>query len=125
MKLAEGIRKHGFRKWYERQLLRSHAHLALTFVCLVGVFMGFEHGRGASAAERVDDMFAVLLCGGTGLWALRRYLSLLQHAEHAAHQADCPACGAYARLRLVHPDASGDCTEVRCGRCGHEWQIEI
>jgi hypothetical protein len=29
MKLAEGIRKHGFRKWYERELLQSHAHMLL------------------------------------------------------------------------------------------------
>jgi hypothetical protein len=33
MVLAEGIRKHGFRKWYERQLLRGHGHMALTFLC--------------------------------------------------------------------------------------------
>jgi hypothetical protein len=33
VKLAAGIRKHGFRKWYERELLQSHAHMALTFIC--------------------------------------------------------------------------------------------
>lgn len=30
------------RKWYERELLQGHAHLALTFVCMVGVFAAFE-----------------------------------------------------------------------------------
>ena len=42
MKLAEGIRKHGFRKWYERELLQSHAHLLLTFLCMIGLFAAFE-----------------------------------------------------------------------------------
>ena len=37
MKLADGIRKHGFRKWYERELLQSHAHLVLTFLCAMGI----------------------------------------------------------------------------------------
>jgi hypothetical protein len=27
--LADGIRRVGFRKWYERELLSSHAHMAL------------------------------------------------------------------------------------------------
>jgi hypothetical protein len=36
MKLAEGIRRHGFRKWYERELLQSHAHLVLCFLCVIG-----------------------------------------------------------------------------------------
>jgi hypothetical protein len=36
------------------------------------------------------------------VWALRRYLYLLSHAEATASQADCPACGAYGRLELLH-----------------------
>ncbi len=82
MKLAEGIRKHGFRKWYERQLLQSHAHLALTFICMVGVFAAFEAVmRFRSWADQATDIVAIFLCAGTGLWALRRYLFLLSHAE--------------------------------------------
>ncbi len=33
MGLAEGIRKHGFRKWYERELLQSHLHMLLLLFC--------------------------------------------------------------------------------------------
>ena len=46
MTLAEGIRKHGLRKWYERELLLSHAHLALCIISVIGVLGAFE----ASAA---------------------------------------------------------------------------
>ena len=124
MKLAAGIRKHGFRKWYERELLRCHGHLALTFICLVGVVAAFEsmaHGKGW--ADRLDDAGALLLCGAVGLWALRRYLYLLMNAEAVANQADCPTCGTYARFKLVRADAVGERALVCCRQCGHEWTI--
>lgn len=125
MKLAEGIRRHGFRKWYERQLLRSHGHLVLTFLCLVGAFAAFEGMRGTTAwSERVEEALTILLCAGTGVWTLRRYLSLLHRAELAAHQAECPQCKAYGRLDLVQSDGSGDRVTVRCRGCGHGWRIE-
>lgn len=108
MRLAEGIRRHGFRKWYERELLQSHAHLALTFLCMIGIVAGFESmTRGASWSERLADLVTVLLSAGAGLWALRRYLYLLMHAEEMANQANCGQCKAYGLL-LVPDDARND-----------------
>jgi hypothetical protein len=125
MKLADGIRKHGFRKWYENQLLQSHAHLALTFLCMIGVFMAFEAAsRFTTVYDRIVDLIAVPVCAGVGVWALRRYLFLLKHAELVAHQADCPRCGTYGRLALVRPDTHADSIDVRCRQCGHEWRID-
>lgn len=124
MTLAEGIRKHGFRKWYERELLQSHAHMALTFLCMIGLFAGFESlTRFSSWGEQLKDLGAIGLCAGVGLWALRRYLYLLNHAEAAAHQADCPQCKTYGRLDLLQSDASGNEVQVRCRKCGHAWHI--
>lgn len=125
MKLADGIRKHGFRKWYERELLQSHAHLALTFCCAIGLFAAFEALTYVQSwTDRVIDMFAILACGAIGLWALRRYLFLLSHAEAVANQADCPACETYARFKIVHAHAEGTVVSVRCSKCAHEWTIE-
>jgi hypothetical protein len=125
MKLADGIRKHGFRKWYERQLLQSHAHLALTFLCTIGVFMAFEAAsRFRSFSDQLSDLIAVPLCAGVGVWALRRYLFLLHHAEAVAHQADCPHCGTYGRLALVQPHPGGESVAVRCRHCNHQWLID-
>jgi hypothetical protein len=125
MKLAAGIRKHGFRKWYERELMRSHAHMALTFICMIGVIAAFEAAsKYRGWVDQVTDIVAILVCGGTGLWALRRYLFLLMHAEHAANQADCPSCGTYARFKLVQADALDERARVCCRQCGHEWTIE-
>jgi hypothetical protein len=125
MRLAEGIRKHGFRKWYERELLACHAHLMLVFVCMVGIFVAIDAtSRFRSWADQLADGVSLLLCAGVGLWALRRYLSLLLHAETAAKQADCAGCKTYGRVDLVQSDASGDCVQVRCRKCGHAWRIE-
>lgn len=125
MKLADGIRKHGFRKWYERELLQSHAHLALTFLCAVGLFAAFEGATQFQTwTDRLIDALTILACGATGLWSLRRYLYLLAHAESVANQADCPACETYARFKIVHAHAEGSIVSVRCSKCAHEWTIE-
>ena len=60
------------------------------------------------------------------MWALRRYLNLLMHAEHAANQADCPQCGVYARFKLVETTSvsSAPAVEVCCRQCEHKWSIE-
>lgn len=124
MKLAAGIRKHGFRKWYERELLQSHAHMALTFICMVGVLAALE---GSSVRRGVGDQLlnigTAVLCAAVGIWAVRRYMYLLMHAEAVANQADCPACGTYARFTLVHSDATGEQVGVRCRTCEHQWRI--
>jgi predicted Zn finger-like uncharacterized protein len=125
MTLAEGIRRRGFRKWYERELLVGHSHLALLLFCALGLMMALEAAfRFRTLADQLIDAAAVLVCAGTGVWSLRRYLFLLMRAESLANQADCPGCGAYGRLDLVDPAAAGDTVAVRCKRCGHEWRIE-
>ena len=124
MKLAEGIRKHGFRKWYERELLQSHAHLLLTFFCTIGLFAAFEAlGRFRSIGDQLTDIVAILVCAVTGVWALRRYLRLLMHAEVTAHQADCPACKAYGRFKLASEDQRDGSVQVCCNKCQHRWTI--
>lgn len=124
MRLAEGITKHGFRTWYERELLQSHGHLALCFLCLVGVFAAFEAlTRFRSWGDQLVDVGAIGACLGVGIWALRRYLYLLHHAEWVAHQAECRQCGEYGRLRLLGHQAASSEVRVACKRCTHEWTI--
>lgn len=124
MGLEEGIRKRGFRKWYERELIQSHAHLVLTFVCAVGLMASFElHDRAAPWAEQLWNGSAIVLLSLVGLWSLRRYLYLLQHAEAVAHQAVCPECQTYARFKLVPHQHTREQVQVRCGKCEHEWGI--
>ncbi|HET9821168.1 MAG TPA: MJ0042-type zinc finger domain-containing protein [Burkholderiaceae bacterium] len=124
MKLADGIRKHGFRKWYERELLQSHAHLVLTFCCMIGLFAVFEGlSRRRDWAEQAQDLATLVLCAVVGVWALRRYLYFLNHAEAAALQADCPQCRAYGRFSVVEDDAAAHTLQVCCRKCGQHWTI--
>lgn len=125
MKLAEGIRRHGFRKWYEHELLRSHGHMVLTVLCTLGLVGALEATSGArSPGERWSDLGTILLCVAVGLWSLRRYLFLLSHAEAVANQAVCPQCDTYGRLDLVEARIEGPQLRVRCRHCAREWSID-
>lgn len=122
-RLAEGVRRYGFRKWYERELLSSHAHLLLTLlssIALIGVLEGFGSG---SRDEKLLDVLLFIASGAIGLWSLRRYLYLLMHAEEVANQANCPDCGVYARFEVMGEDRRSGQTAVCCRACRHEWTI--
>lgn len=130
--LADGIRKHGFKKWYERELLRGHAHLVAVIACTLGLMMALEATmRFRSTADQLIDLVALLLCAAAGVWALRRYLYLLLRAESIANQADCPRCKVYGRLELAQPVPSPSQAAaarvqrlaVRCRACAQEWHI--
>ena len=124
MQLAKGIRRHGFRKWYERELLQSHAHLLLTFLSAIGLLAAVEAAmQYRGLLDRLIDALAVLACAGIGLWALRRYLYLLNHAEFVAAQADCPDCGSYGRFALVGEPRDEGPTTVCCKKCSRQWSI--
>ncbi len=123
-RLAEGVRRFGFRKWYERELLSSHAHLLLTLLCSIALIGMLEVFKGGTPAEKLLDVLLFIASGAIGLWALRRYLYLLMHAEEVAHQASCPDCGTYARFDVLGEDQRSGRTEVRCRACTHAWTIE-
>ncbi len=124
MRLAPGIQRHGFRKWYERELMKSHGHMTLTFICAIGVFAAIEAASSFTTPyDRLLDAGALLLFAGVGIWSMRRYLYLLNHAEFVAHQADCPGCGSYGRFTLVDPVRERSDTEVCCRQCQRRWTI--
>lgn len=125
MRLADGIRKHGFRKWYERELTQSHVRLFLLLLCTIGLLSSFELFSGKEPlADQLDNIVSLLLCAGIGIWALRRYLYLLMHAEAIANQAVCPGCESYGRLQLVQDDERNERVKVKCRGCAHEWHIQ-
>ncbi len=122
--LAEGVRRFGFRKWYERELLSSHAHLLLTILCAVALIGMLEIFQGGTLEEKLVNVLLFIASAAIGLWALRRYLYLLMHAEEVANQANCPDCGAYARFDVLGEDRRSGHTEVRCRACTRAWTIE-
>jgi hypothetical protein len=124
-RLYDGIRKVGFRKWYERELLSSHAHMVLAFLCIIGMMAAFEAFSGGSLGDKLFDAAAIIACGGIGIWALRRYLYLLMNAEVIANQANCPQCKAYGMFTALSENKQSGHTQVRCRKCAHEWEIEV
>ena len=125
MGLAEGIRRHGFRKWYERQLMQSHLHMLLLVFCAVGLLGAFEvYSRKAPLSDQLSVAASVAACVAVGIWAMRRYLYMLMHAEHVANQAVCAHCKAYGRLDLLQFDAGHQRVKVCCQRCGYAWPID-
>ncbi len=121
--LAEGIRTIGFRKWYERELLSSHAHMLLALLCTIALMGILELFHGGTLSEKLVDVVLFLVSGAVGLWALRRYLYLLGHAEIVADQANCPSCAEYGRLTVVEEDRRNGQILVKCRKCSHEWTL--
>ena len=117
LRLAEGIRRVGFRKWYERELLSSHAHMLLAFLCVIALMASMEAFRDGAPGEKLLDVMLCIISGTTGLWALRRYLFLLMHAEEVANQAN------YGRLTLVEEDRRNGAVLVHCKKCTHQWTM--
>lgn len=120
---SDGIRRVGFRKWYERELLSSHAYMVLAILSLVAVVASFEAFSAATGYQKALDLVFILVSGAIGLWAIRRYLFLLLRAEGVANQASCEDCGSYGRFTVVAEDRSHTETQVRCSKCEHLWTI--
>lgn len=126
MGTIEGIRRHGFRKWYERQLIESHAWLVTLLLAVLAMAAGLEAlSIRDGLAEFAFD--AVVVGAGAALsWvSWRRYARTMLVAEHVGHQAVCPACKRYG-FRAAPPDASGPAARLvaDCRRCGHRWPID-
>ncbi|MGH8661651.1 MAG: hypothetical protein ACREUB_07775 [Burkholderiales bacterium] len=138
MELSEGIRKIGFARWYERQLIEAHLHLVTAFLCLIlltACLEGFSlRAPGPEPLLRLVGMFAGCW---VGVWAVRRYGAILGVAESAAGQSVCKKCASYGRLEVIRAGLlaprvrteketgrAAPPVAVRCRTCGHEWMIE-
>lgn len=138
MELSDGIRKIGFRRWYERQLIESHLYLVSGILCLFTAIASIEGFSLRTPGWETFARFLAMAAGvGVCLWTLRRYLMMLGIAEHAAEHSVCEKCAIYRGLELSHaPAAPGDGRRaaaegalllpvgVRCRHCGHEWTIQ-
>ena len=125
MKLADGIRKHGFCSWHERELLLSHGWLVLTLLLGFLVFGSLEvilSGAGGLVLLRTT---VLMLAAGAGvIVTLHRFLLGLARTQKTSGQAVCSQCEAFGRLQAIAEDREHTWVRVRCRGCGHEWVIE-
>jgi hypothetical protein len=127
MLLAEHIRKLGFRRWHERQLIEAHASLVTAFlgVIMVAVCLDQLHWRDGGVkplAMLVLAAAGIVLCFKTASF----YFRTLFRAEHFAAQAVCEACRAYGVIEITTVSGNDDTSaqmHVRCRKCSHGWTI--
>ena len=118
MEPSDSIARLGFSRWYERRLIESHAWFVSGFVCmiLVAVWMEELAFRG-SAARGLTYATLVVAALAFGAYGIYRYQKILFEAERIGARASCPACGVYARFKLV----AG--VSACCRKCSHEWRL--
>ena len=63
MEPAAGIRKLGFKRWFERQLIESHVYLATVFLCLILVIVVFEQLASSAGGLERTLMYAAMIGG--------------------------------------------------------------
>jgi hypothetical protein len=135
MEIGEQIRRRGFRRWYERQLVESHAYLLTAFLALILLLAGFE----TMGALRGSPLYYFAIVGVSGaagvlMWvAWKRFTVLLARAELFANSAACPRCQAWGAFEVLAAEATGadDPPEagrphwlrVRCRKCSEQWRV--
>jgi hypothetical protein len=129
MPLDESLRRGGFRRWYERQLIEGHAWLVTAFLALIMMAIALETVEfGASLVEAIVLTLVALAGGWLVLFAWQRFRTLLVRAEALAVQAVCTECRSYGRFEVLQArdsieSISGRSLRVRCRGCAHEWQM--
>lgn len=125
MGLANGIRKHGFRSWHERELLGSHGWLVVTLLSALAAFGSLEMLIDSRHwTDRATHLLVMAASGLVVIFALRRFLYRLVCAQRIASQATCHRCETFGRLLVVGEDRAGTWVRVRCMNCGHEWAMD-
>jgi hypothetical protein len=118
---ASSIEKLGFKRWYERQLIESHAWLVSCILCALAIAATLEITgfRLTSFAGFLAFGF-VYLAGVVGWHSLRRYRALMVQAERLSEQSTCRACKTYAAFNVI---AAQPRIAVRCRKCANEWTL--
>lgn len=125
MHLSEAIRRHGYRKWYERQLTESHLNLITAFLALIAATACLEQLHAPlPVADKLVDVAGLLVCTAFVAWSIRRYFLSLTFAQAIDAHAACPQCGAYGKFAVAddHP-RSVRYVSVACKKCGQAWRL--
>lgn len=135
MQVAEAIRRHGFRRWYERQLIESHAYLVTAFLALILLLAGIE-SFDLLRGSPLYYALALVMAAAAGMLtfvAWRRFVTLLSRAEQFASMAACPRCQSWGRFDVlaaerVDPDDPVEAgrphwLRVCCRKCGDQWRV--
>ena len=132
------IRRLGFRKWYERELIKSHAALVTCFLSGLLCAALIEPITAARFSWTALGLVAVIFVAiVVGCLSWHSYITVLQRAERYGERSTCPKCNAYGRFDVVetgmdtHPSAAAEAVaplqsawlKVECRQCGTGWRM--
>lgn len=122
MEPARSIERLGFKRWYERQLIESHAWLVSCILCALAIAATLEVTGFRLTSFAGFIAFGFVYLAGLLCWhSLKRYRTLMQQAERLSEQSTCKACRTYAAFSII---AAQPRMSVRCRKCAHEWTLE-
>lgn len=122
MEPARSIARLGFRKWYERRLIESHAWLVTAFLCAIVIAATLEGMSFKGNPLVVLGPVGVAFVAGLIAWhGVRRFLQLLTEAEHFGSQSTCQSCRKYAAFDVLSESPR---MSVRCRKCAHQWTFD-
>lgn len=128
MQVAHYIRERGFRRWYERQLIESHAWLVTALLAALMALAGVE---ALSVREGWLEFAWSGAVAALGTWlalqAFVRYRQNMLLAGFVCDQASCAGCGRYGfRAAEGEPPLARPLRlQALCRRCGHRWQVRL
>ena len=117
---ARSIEKLGFKRWYERQLIESHAWLTSCILCSLAICAVLELvGLRVRSLTSLVTLALVYLAGVLAWHSLKRYRKIMGEAERLSEQSTCKSCRTYAAFDLTGEEP----LRARCRQCGHEWRF--
>lgn len=132
------IRKLGFRRWYERQLIVSHAALVTCLLCGITLAALIEQISlfkfDLDSLSMVGVALGAIVLGGLS-W--RQYITVLARAERYGEASTCPECQTYGRFEIVatgmdaEPSPAAEAVaplesawlRVKCRKCATQWRM--
>jgi hypothetical protein len=135
---TSSIRKLGFVRWYERELIKCHAALVTCLLCGLTIAALIEQLNFREFGWRPLSMMVVVLGAAILGWASwRTYITILQRAERYGERSSCPNCKAYGRFKVLAtgmdevpgPAAAAVAPlesawlRVECRKCGTAWRM--
>jgi hypothetical protein len=128
------IRKLGFQRWYERQLIDCHLALVTCFLAGITIAACMES---VMSGNFFSTMLVMVGAGLVAWYSWRRYITVLTRAEFYGERSICPSCQAYGRFDILasgtdlEPGRIADAVaplgaawlRVQCRKCGTAWRM--
>ena len=132
------IRRLGFRKWYERQLIDCHLSLVTCFLSGLVAAALLESIQVRDLSYRDAMMIGIIfVAAAVGWYSWRRYITVLERAERYGQRSTCPTCNTYGRFEVISTGLDQTPGEVamavapleaawlrvKCRKCGTGWRM--